>query len=294
MDDHRHGIGDDGLPRFAETIGKLAQMIRRNLWSKLILLVVAAFYVLPMIAMARFSFQRVPVIKLGWSTLGKNWTAESLMTAITSDRFLEAAWLSVRLGVLSVVLGLVILVPTTVYVHVAKRNARPYVEFLSMLPYVVPPIALVVGISGAMKVAGTWFLASPFSLVPFYVVISLPFTFRALDVSLGATDLKTLVEASRSLGANWTRTTRSVILPNLKVGIINASFLCFATVLGEYTIASLLLKFTLPAYLAESQGSNPQGSFSVGLLLLVVSSLLFGFMNRLSKRKGQVLTGLAL
>jgi len=269
-------------------------MIRRNLWSKLILLVVAAFYVLPMIAMARFSFQRVPVIKLGWSTLGKNWTAESLMTAITSDRFLEAAWLSVRLGVLSVVLGLVILVPTTVYVHVAKRNARPYVEFLSMLPYVVPPIALVVGISGAMKVAGTWFLASPFSLVPFYVVISLPFTFRALDVSLGATDLKTLVEASRSLGANWTRTTRSVILPNLKVGIINASFLCFATVLGEYTIASLLLKFTLPAYLAESQGSNPQGSFSVGLLLLVVSSLLFGFMNRLSKRKGQVLTGLAL
>ncbi len=269
-------------------------MIDRNIWSKMLLFVVAAFYVFPMIALARFSFQRVPVVKLNWSTIGTNWTADSLVSAVTSDRFREAAWLSVRLGVLSVILGLVIVVPTTVYVHVAKKVARPYVELLSMLPYVVPPIALVVGIAGAMKVAGTWFLASPFSLVPFYVVISLPFTFRALDVSLGAIDLKTLVEASRSLGANWMQTTRSVVLPNLKVGIINASFLCFATVLGEFTIASLLLKFTLPAYLAESQGGNPQGSFSVGLLLLVVSSLLFGVMNRLSKHKGQALTGLTL
>jgi putative spermidine/putrescine transport system permease protein len=272
----------------------MAQMIRRNLWSKLVLIVVAAFYVLPMIAMARFSFQRVPVIKLGWSTLGKNWTIESLVNAVTSDRFRQAAWLSIRLALLSIVLGLLILIPTTVYVHVMKRGARSYVEFLSMLPYVVPPIALVVGISGAMKVVGTWFLASPFSLVPFYVVISLPFTFRSLDVSLGAIDLKTLVEASRSLGASWSRTIRSVILPNMKVGIINASFLCFATVLGEFTIASLLLKFTLPAYLAESQGNNPQGTFSVGLLLLVVSSLIFGLMNRLSKRKGQAFSGLTL
>jgi len=272
----------------------MAQMIRRNFWSKVILVIVAAFYVLPMIAMARFSFQRVPVIKLGWSTLGKNWTADSLIDAVTSERFLQAGWFSIRLALLSVVLSLVILIPTTVYVHVMKKSARSYVEFLSILPYVVPPIALVVGISGAMKVLGTWFLASPFSLVPFYVIISLPFTFRSLDTSLGAIDLKTLVEASRSLGASWMRTTRMVILPNLKVGIINASFLSFATVLGEFTIASLLLKFTLPAYLAESQGSNPQGTFSVGLLLLVVSSLMFALMNRLSKRKGHALTGLTL
>jgi putative spermidine/putrescine transport system permease protein len=157
----------------------MAQMIRRKFWSKMILIIVAAFYVLPMIAMARFSFQRVPVIKLGWSTLGKNWTADSLIDAVTSDRFLQAGWLSIRLALLSVVLSLIILIPTTVYVHVMKKGARSYVEFLSILPYVVPPIALVVGISGAMKVLGTWFLASPFSLVPFYVIISLPFTFRS-------------------------------------------------------------------------------------------------------------------
>jgi putative spermidine/putrescine transport system permease protein len=272
----------------------VAAMKRRNFWSKSVLIVVLAFYVLPMIAMARFSFQRIPVIKLSWSTLGKNWTAESLVEAVTSDRFHQAAWLSLRLALFSVLLSLLIVVPTTVYVHVAKTGARSYVEFLSMLPYVVPPIALVVGIASAMKLLGSWFLASQFCLVPFYVVISLPFTFRSLDVSLGAIDLKTVVEASRSLGASWIRTVRSVILPNLRVGIINASFLCFATVLGEFTIASLLLKFTIPTYLAESQGANPQGTFSVGLLLLATSSLIFGFMNRLSKKKGHSVTGFTL
>jgi putative spermidine/putrescine transport system permease protein len=84
------------------------------------------------------------------------------------------------------------------------------------------------------------------------------------------------------------RTIRSVILPNLKVGIVNSSFLTFAVVLGEYTIASLLLKFTLPAYMAESQGNNPQGTFTVGLLLLVVSAALLGVMNRFTRKKGAV------
>jgi putative spermidine/putrescine transport system permease protein len=80
-----------------------------------------------------------------------------------------------------------------------------------------------------------------------------------------------------------------VILPNLKVGVINASFLTFAVVLGEFTVASLLLKQTLPTYLAISQGQNPQGTFAVGLLLMFVSAGLFAVMNRLTRGKsGQV------
>ena len=269
-------------------------MKRNNVWAKILLFTVGAFYALPMLAMARFSFQRVPVIKLGWSTLLKNWTFEPMFDAVTSDRFLEAGWLSVRLAILSVLLSLLILVPTTVYVHVRLMKARAFVELLSILPFVVPPIALVVGISSAMRSTIPSFLSSPFSLVPFYVVIALPFTFRSLDVGLSSIDLKTLVEASRSLGAGWLRTVRSVILPNLKVGVVNASFLTFAVVLGEFTIASLLLKFTLPAYMAEAQGNNPQGTFTVGLLLLVVSALLLGVMNRITRGKSQIVSTIGI
>ncbi len=265
----------------------MAKMTKRNSWAKITLLLIGAFYALPMLAMARFSFQRMPVVKLGWSTLLDGWTIAPMVDAVTSARFLQASWLSLRLALLTVIISLAILVPTTVYVHVRLIKARAFIEFLSILPYVVPPIALVVGISGAMRSTVPGFLSNPFSLTPFYVIISLPFSFRSLDVGLSSIELKTLVEASRSLGAGWVRTIRSVILPNLRVGVINASFLTFAVVLGEFTIASLLLKFTLPAYMAEAQGNNPQGSFTVGLLLLVVSASLLGVVNRVTRKRGQ-------
>jgi putative spermidine/putrescine transport system permease protein len=208
-----------------------------------------------------------------------------MMRSLTSEQFISSAWLSIRIGVLSVALSLVLLVPTTVYVHVRLLKARAFVETLTILPYVVPPIALVVGIAGALRSTIPGFLASPFSLVPFYVIMAMPFTFRSLDAGLRAVDLKTLVEAARSLGAPWRSTLFRVILPNMRVGVINASFLTFAVVLGEFTIASLLLKQTLPAYLAISQGQNPQGTFAVGLLLMLVSAGLFAVMNRLTRGK---------
>ncbi len=260
-------------------------MKRRAVWPWTVLGLVLAFYLLPMLAMARFAFQQVPVIRLGWETALTGWTIEPMIRSLTSDVFLESAWLSVRIGLSSVALSLLLLVPTTVYVHVRLDKARSFVEILTILPYVVPPIALVVGIAGALRSTFPGFLASPFSLVPFYVVMALPFTFRSLDVGLRSVDLKTLVEASRSLGASWAVTLFRVILPNLRVGIINASFLTFAVVLGEFTVASLLLKQTLPAYLAISQGQNPQGTFAVGLLLMVVSAGLFALMNRLTRGK---------
>jgi putative spermidine/putrescine transport system permease protein len=76
-----------------------------------------------------------------------------------------------------------------------------------------------------------------------------------------------------------------VIVPNIRVAVLSASFLTMTVVLGEFTIASLLLKSTLPLYLAQSQGQDPQGSFAVGLVLLLVTASLLGFMNRFSRRR---------
>ena len=47
-----------------------------------------------------------------------------------------------------------------------------------------------------------WFLASVFSLVPFYALWAMPFTYRALDAGLQAINARTLYEAARSMGAS--------------------------------------------------------------------------------------------
>ncbi len=52
--------------------------------------------------------------------------------------------------------------------------------------------------------------------------------------------MKTLTEAAESLGAKWPSILFGVILPNLRVAIVSSAFLTFATVIGEFTMASLL------------------------------------------------------
>ena len=71
-------------------------MKRRNILAKLVLVAVGLFYVLPMISMARFAFQRVPVALLGWNNLFDKWTVKPLFTMMENPIFRESAWLSVR------------------------------------------------------------------------------------------------------------------------------------------------------------------------------------------------------
>lgn len=240
------------------------------------------FFVLPLIAMARFAFQGVPMISLGWSTLTKNWSFEGVTKAFKDKEFQSALILSVKLAIGTVAMTLVLLVPTTLWVHVRIPKARAFVEFLTVLPYVIPPIALVAGIL-PLKPHARWFLNSNYSLVPFYAVLALPFTFRSLDAGVKAIDVKTLVDASRSLGAGWGTTLRRAIVPNIRSAIISASFLTAAVVLGEYTVARTLLKRTLPAFMAQYQGREPQGGMALALTALVGTTALFALLSLLTR-----------
>ena len=251
-----------------------------------VVIVSALFFVLPLLAMARFSFQNVPMIRLGRSTLFDGWSASGVTKAFKNPDFRSSLGLSIRLALFTVGLTLVLLLPTTLWVHLRIPKARALVEFLTVLPYVIPPIALVAGIL-PLKPHARWFLNSNYSLVPFYVVLAMPFTFRSLDAGIKALDVKTLVDASRSLGAGWGTTLRRVLIPNIRTAIISASFLTAAVVLGEYTMARVLLKRTLPAFMAQYQGSEPQGGMALGLTALVATTALFAILSLLTRRRGQ-------
>ncbi len=141
----------------------------------------------------------------------------ALTRAFDDPQFGEALWLSVRLALGAIVLTLALMVPTAIWVHLRIPKARGLVETLTVLPYVVPPIALVVGVIGAYRDTAPWFFTSRYSLIPFYAVLAMPFTYRAIDAGLRAIDLRTLVDASRSCGAGWFTTMFRVLVPNLRV-----------------------------------------------------------------------------
>lgn len=253
--------------------------------SWVLLVVAAAYFFLPLLALARFAFQRVPVALLGWSNLFDRWTWDGMLAALRDPGFGPALWLSVRLALGAIVLTLGLLLPTALWVHLRAPFARGLVEVLSVLPYVVPPIALVVGVTGAFRDTAPWFIRSDLSLIPFYTVLAMPFTYRALDAGLRAIDLRTMVDASRSLGAGWTTTLFRVLVPNLTSALISSAFLTATVVLGEFTIASLLLKDTLPAFNQQLALREVQGGFAVGLLTLLVSTILLALITLLTRRR---------
>lgn len=244
------------------------------------------FFVLPLLAMARFAFQNVPMIRLGPDTFFDGWSFRGITRPLSDPDFRSSFKLSVQLALGTVFLTLALLLPTTLWVHLRLPKARAFVEFLTVLPYVIPPIALVAGIL-PLKPHARWFLNSNFSLIPFYAVLAMPFTFRSLDAGIRSIDVKTLTDASRSLGAGWGTTIRRVLLPNIRTAVISASFLTMAVVLGEYTMARVLLKRTMPAFMAEYQGREPQGGMGLALAALVVTTLLFILLSLLTQRRGQ-------
>ena len=114
-------------------------------------------------------------------------------------------------------------------------------------------------------------------------MLAMPFVYRALDAGIRSIDVQTLVEAARNLGASWPNVLMRVLVPCLRTAIVNGAFLCFALVMGEFTISSILLytkPFPVWLYQLPTNSGQVQAAVSVFSLLLVeVLLLLIGTLN---------------
>jgi ABC-type spermidine/putrescine transport system permease subunit II len=246
----------------------------------------------------------VPIAASVWFTLrdrGRGGVTARHYTGIPgAEGFAEAFTRSLALAGLTVVLALLLMLPTVVLVNLRLPRLRTTVELLTLMPLVLPPIALVVGVRSVLAWAPDYFFGTPLAeaffalqepalpwiLVFVYVVLALPFVYRALDAGVRGADLRTLTEAARNLGASWPRVLVSVVLPVLRTSVLNASFLTLALVLGEYTIAAILGFETFPTWIVRISGSLPQLSVAVSVLSLVVTWALLLMISALDRRRG--------
>jgi putative spermidine/putrescine transport system permease protein len=230
-----------------------------------VLLGLGAFFVLPLVAMLEFSTR-------GGLDGGRDFSA---WTSIADDPDLLAAIVtSLQLAVLTAVLMLVLLLPTMVWVHLRLPRLRRLLEFLCLLPLVIPAIVLVVGIA-SLYTWVTYFLGnSALTLVFVYVVLVLPYAYRALESGLVAMDLRTLSEAARSLGAGWGTVLLRVVLPGVRGAVLSAALLTVALVLGEFTLASLLNFPTLQVAINLTGKRDAALSIAVSLAALLLAFFL--------------------
>jgi putative spermidine/putrescine transport system permease protein len=243
---------------------------RRYSWSKLVWLFLGALYFLiPLLATLQFSLEE------GGGRLGFG----SYAFIFSDPFFWDSIWFSFKLAVGTIIISMVLLVPTVYWVRLKLPRLRPVLEFVSVLPFVVPPIVLIIGLLNLYRGAPAWFVGTPLILLFAYVIHALPYVYRSVDVGMQAIDIRTLTEAAQSLGAGWRTILLRVIVPNLRVAVMGGSFLTFAIILGEYTMASLMLFTSFAVYIAyvgQTQ-TNPAAALtliSFAMIWIAMLSLL--------------------
>jgi len=243
------------------------------------LLIGGAYFFIPLLATLVFSLEA--------NATGKCCTAENYSWVIHNGDFWHTLKISLVLAIETIVISLVIFVPTIYWVHLKLPRLRPVIAFLALIPFVVPPIVMVVGLLDVYRGTPSWFYAQPWGfLVAAYVILAFPYMFFSLDAGFRSIDVHTLTEASQSLGASWPTTLVKVILPNIRAAALAASFLTLAIVMGEFTIANLAAFQTFPRFL---QYVNETQAYPAAALTLMSFALTWGAMLSLllvGRRRG--------
>jgi putative spermidine/putrescine transport system permease protein len=260
--------------------GKARRAPRSQTFARaVVLLLVLGYLVVPLLAMLEFStrgaFDKV--------TRSFPRSLDHFAAIFSYPNLVDGIVISLQIAALTVLGMLLLLVPTMVWTVVRVPRMRRVVEFLCLLPLAIPAIVIVVGIAPLYRFMGQnlgAFGASPLTLAFINIILVLPYSYRAIDSSLQSIDSATLADASRSLGAGWPRTIFAVIVPNIRGGILSASVLAIALVLGEFTISSLLSFNTVQVVIFLLGKRDPFVSVAVSLLALVFAFVLLFVISR--------------
>ncbi|MHC1740540.1 MAG: ABC transporter permease [Anaerolineaceae bacterium] len=246
-------------------------MKRKSFWSWLWIILGTIYFVLPLYSTFDFSLRaRKGVLSfLSYQNIFKD------------PNFWSTIEFSLVIAVFTIIVSILLVVPTAYWIRLRLPQLRGMLEFISMLPFVVPAIVLVFGMirvfSGAPFFLTNTFFGTDVLLVAAYVVLALPYVFRSVDTGLAAIDVRSLTEAAQSLGANWGTIMFKVIFPNLKVAILSSAFLTLATVIGEYTIASFMVGIkAFGPYMSLIGQNRTYESSSLAIISFMVT---WGFMG---------------
>ena len=240
-----------------------------KLWRYSIIFVVSLYLLLPIYSMLDFSTKPFAFFQKGR-------TLDAWKVIPSQPDLTIAIFRSLITAAIVMFLILVLIVPTVVWVHLKLPKLKRIVELICLIPLAIPAIVIVVGIAPLYRWISINVTESPISLSLVYSMLILPYTYRALSAALDASDIHTLAEAARTLGASTSRMMAGVIMPTLRTGILNGSFIAIALVLGEYTISNLLNYKTFQVVIAQigRTSGNVAVAVSLASILFVLVLLL--------------------
>ncbi|MDD5371141.1 MAG: ABC transporter permease subunit [Anaerolineaceae bacterium] len=216
---------------------------------------------------------------------------------LSDPKFLESFRYSAIMGIITVLISVTLFLPTTYWVHLKLPKARPIIEIITILPFIIPVIVYVFGLIRTFSKPPLQLTLTPFKtdilITAGYVVLSMPYMYRAIDVGMRSIDVRGLTEAAQSLGATWWQVLLNVIIPNLRIAILSGALICFATVIGELILGDFLVRPALGPYLVQVGRDKAYEPAALGMISYALTWVCLGLIQMVSRggSSQQQLTG---
>jgi putative spermidine/putrescine transport system permease protein len=232
------------------------------------------YFIVPLIGTFEFSLR----MKRG------TYTFEAYRVVLADPHFQASFAYSTLLALATIAVGTLLVVPTAYWVQLRLRRLRPVVEFITLMPLVIPAIVIVFGYirlynsQSILPLTDSSFGTD--ALLCFgCVTLALPYLYRSVDTGLRAIDVRTLTEAAESLGAGWFTILFRVIFPNIRSAVLSGAFLTFAIVIGEFTFASLLNRPAFGPYLQLVGANRAYEPAALAIIAFVVTWACMGLIQ---------------
>jgi putative spermidine/putrescine transport system permease protein len=252
---------------------------RLGAWIALV--VGASYFLIPLLATFEFSLR----MRRG------EYSFDAYRVVFADPMFQQTFAYSIGMAVVTIVFGVLLSIPTAYWVHLKMPKLRPVVEFITLLPLVIPAIVIVYGYlrmynsSSIIPLTGSD-RATDFLLVCSYVTLSLPYMYRSIDTGLRTIDVRTLTEAAEVLGAGRATILFQIIFPNIMSAILSGAFLTFAVVIGEFTMASLLDRPAFGPYLQLIGANRAYEPSALAVIAFLITWSSMGLIQVFSRNAG--------
>ena len=218
---------------------------KTNLWALMWATLALLYFFVPLYGTLDFSLQ----MKRGTLSL------LAYQAVLSDPQFLASFRYSAIMGLITVTVSILIFLPTIYWMHLRLPQARPLIEVITILPFIIPVIVFVFGLIRTFSGPPFHLTETPFKtdilITAGYVMLSMPYMYRAIDIGMRSIDVRGLTEAAQSLGANWFQVLYHVIFPNLRVAVLSGALICFATVIGELILGDFLVRPALGPYMVQ-------------------------------------------
>jgi putative spermidine/putrescine transport system permease protein len=205
----------------------------QNKWLMVALFVALSIMLGPFLIIFFASFE--PSSTLRFPPTG--FTLDWFRKVMSMSMFQKSLVLSLRIALLASLLSLLLGVPTAYAISCYTFKGKRLIEIIITSPLIIP------GMVAGLALLRFFVLMRVFSvettLLIGHTAIVLPYAVRSVLASLVNLPVG-IEEAAQSLGANPLRSFFSVVLPNIKVGIISAFIMTFITSFNNVPISLFL------------------------------------------------------